>query len=186
MGLLRARATVRRSLLRRGDRSQSTGSRWQHHRSPGGGSTKRRWRNTPWRRLGRPGPLVSVSLVQSPGRPRCKAIAADPSTTCRPDTQPLHSASSRRSQSWRRCAPLECLRRTRRSGTCQIGCRQREGPRQMNGPSSARRQHVWRTVDTTPRDTGRAARLSKNYEVPRNGRASQLSPWRCRLPLHVR
>ena len=98
VGLLRARATVRRSLLRRGDRSQSTGSRWQHHRSPGGGSTKRRWRNTPWRRLGRPGPLVSVSLVQSPGRPRCKAIAADPSTTCGPDTQPLHSASSRRSQ----------------------------------------------------------------------------------------
>jgi hypothetical protein len=88
---------VRRSLPCRGDRSQSTGSRWQHHRSLGGGSTRRRWRNTPWRRLGRPVPLVSVSLVQQ-SRPTAMAIAADPSTTCRSDTPPLHSASPRRSQ----------------------------------------------------------------------------------------
>jgi hypothetical protein len=177
---------VRRSLPRRGDRSQSTGSRCQHHRSPGGGSTRRRWRNTPWRRLGPPAPLCRFHWFNSPGRPRCKAIAADPSTTCRPGTQPLHSASPRRSQ----CVAPVCSVGTfcgARDGVAsvRVDCSQSEGPRQMNGPSSARRQHVWRT--STPRRTTLDVQLLVgNHEVPRNGRASQLPPRRCQLPPPVR
>jgi hypothetical protein len=49
----------------------------------------------------------------------------------------------------------------------RVDCSQSEGPRQMNGPSSARRQHVWRTVDTTPHDTGRAALCREPRSTPK-------------------
>jgi hypothetical protein len=99
--------------------------------------------NTPWRRLGRPGPLVWFHWFNSPGRPRCRAIAADPSTTCRPDTQPLHSASPRRSQYVAPVCSIGTLAAHapgwRLAGSAAVRAKE---PRQMNWPSSAWRQHV--------------------------------------------
>ncbi len=176
--MLRVGAVVDWPSPRRGGCWSLTSSRCQHHRSRGrglqgvaGALLVRRGRCRSC--------LVSAHRFDGPPDHCCAKSAADHPETCRSDAQPLHSASVRRS---------ECVAPVRSMGALAAyamrwrgGVRQQSHPEsavQMNGPSSAWRRHAWRIFDATPCDTGRAARLLGNHEVPRNGRASRLSPRR--------